>query len=201
MSEDEFVSHSLALSTYTDLKAFDIATFTGSEGETLILLSFTKQEAPDLNQFFVTLEASTLAVIDYVRYDNYPSAADGKGRFILSSPGQDFFYTVRNTNGFAFEDGTQTEILIDKRSLLYSQDNRYSCQVNNALESTELVLTSVTLTAADVDLDTEVYTLGDFDLRIAFMINPYVQSQIMSKSELTGRDHEANTISKLKLYP
>ena len=70
----------------------------------MIVISHTKRDGPDQTQYFMTLQASDLSVVSYIRRDSF--TAVGHGKLILSAPTDAFFYTVRTTVGFTFAGST-----------------------------------------------------------------------------------------------
>ena len=124
--------------------------------------------------YFVTIDRLSMAIISKVRYDSYSgSYSPGRMAFLEtydSAPVlyRDYFTYVRNVPSFGSSD--TNEVLVNRKAVMYSDDNMYDCRPSTAFEDTftlDIDLHDTDYSAAVTSID-KIFTAFDW---IAYLDN------------------------------
>eukprot|EP00347_Sterkiella_histriomuscorum_P020284 403338395 len=180
---DTYSYYSFSVSGVGLLSQIDITCLTSSIDQVqFLVLSFIDSTATSDGQYFITLTTS-FAITSLIRYDQITATSVPSGILLLSYPTQDNFFYVRNSPAFAYS-STNSEIVIGKKSLSYTFDNKYDCQASATLASSGFTLSAAISTApTQLVLDTDVFMSG-FYTSVNFLENPYISSTQITDDQL-----------------
>ena len=154
--------------------------------------------------YFFTIDRLNMQLISKIRYDLLPGAWTPNIIAFYENKDLDYFTYVRNVP--AFSSATTNEILINRKALLYSDDNKFDCRPSNVLEVDDIDIAKDSYGGAECEFtvgsaapanewileftnpvapDNRLFFLADLYFEYSIMNSPFVSSIYMQDSEMS----------------
>lgn len=128
--------------------------------------------------YFFTIDAYSMTLSSKIRYDSLAGTTT-RGRMAfyekLTSGYRQYFTYVRNVPSFS--SASSNEILVNRKALMYSNDNKFDCKPSDVFAEVD---TDFTITGTDVSLS----TLPTAD--ILLILNPVATPRILFLADIVA---------------
>lgn len=98
--------------------------------------------------FYFTIDRINMQLVGKIRYDMLPGARS-PNVIAFYEPSYDFDYFTYVRNVPTFSSSTTNEILLNRKALLYSNDNKFDCRPSDVLTDEDLDIDIATYNAAN----------------------------------------------------